>query len=224
MRDRGTKGLVRLAIVNDYEIVVRGLASVLEERDGFRIVELATGSVVDTPVDLALYDTFGAVEPGFETVRQMVDDPHVGRVVVFTWVFETPRVDDLLAMGVDGYLSKALSADDLVDALHRIHGGERVVSEAPSASAGTGTGRRWPGQSMNLTEKEADVLAFIVRGLDNREIAELLYISPNTLKTRIRSLYRKLGVESRVQAALWGVQHGFQPDSELEWDEIRWGG
>lgn len=75
---------------------------------------------------------------------------------------------------------------------------------------------------MDLTEKEADVLSLIVRGLDNQAIAEQLFISGNTLKTRIRYLYRKLDVDNRVQAALWGVKHGFEPDNEIRWEDLRW--
>ena len=213
---------IRLAILDDYEIVVKGLASVLREHDGFEIVEVSTDAAVDEDVDIALYDTFGAVEPGFETVEKMVADPHVGRVVVFTWRFEPERIDEVMAMGVDGYLAKSLSARELVDSLHRIGDGEKVVSESPTRGSGSTNGRRWPGQGMNLTEKEADVLSLIVRGLENKAIAELLFISQNTLKSRIRKLYAKIGVDNRVQAALWGVKHGFEPDNEVRWDDVSW--
>lgn len=213
---------IRLAILNDYEIVVLGLASLLEPHDDFEIVDISVDASVDDPVDVALYDTFGTVDSNFDTVRQIVGDPHVGRIAVFTWNFEADRVDEVLGLGVDGYLAKSLPAHDLADALRRIAGGERVVSDPPPRAASSTDGRRWPGQGMDLTEKEADVLSLIVRGLDNQTIAEQLYISGNTLKTRIRNLYRKLGVENRVQAALWGVKHGFEPDNEIRWEDIDW--
>lgn len=214
---------IRLAILNDYEIVVRGLASLLEADDDFEIVDLSVDGSVEDPVDLALYDTFGTVASNFDTVREIVADPHVARIAVFTWNFELDHVDELLGLGVDGYLSKALTAEGLADALRRVADGERVVSDPPRrAAAGSADGRRWPGQGMDLTEKEADVLSLIVRGLDNQAIAEQLFISGNTLKTRIRYLYRKLDVDNRVQAALWGVKHGFEPDNEIRWEDLRW--
>ncbi len=215
---------IRLAILNDYEIVVKGLASLLEPLDDFEIVDLSVDGEVQDPVDLALYDAFGTVASNFDTVREIVDDPHVGRVAVFTWNFEPTRVDEVLGLGVDGYLSKSLTASELADALRRVADGERVVSDPPPRAPGTADGRRWPGQGMDLTEKEADVLSLIVRGLDNQAIAEQLFISGNTLKTRIRYLYRKLDVDNRVQAALWGVKHGFEPDNEIRWQDVDWKG
>lgn len=214
----------RLAILDDYEIVVRGLASLLASFDDFHIVDLAVDETVEGPVDLVLYDTFGAVDDDLATLRKVLDDPHVGRVAVYTWNFDRGRVDDVLALGVDGYLAKSLAAPELADSLRRVAAGERVVSPPPQRAAAPVDERRWPGQGMGLTEKEADVLALIVRGLDNRSIAELLYISGNTLKSRIRNLYRKLGVDTRVQAVLWGVKHGFEPDNELRWDDVDWDG
>ena len=213
---------LRLAILNDYEIVVVGLASLLDPRDEIEIVDLSVSDDVSDPVDIVLYDTFGATDRIHGTIEQMLDDPHVGKVAVYTWNFDRDQIDRELERGVAGHLSKTLSADGLVDALQRIHAGEVVVSDAPSPRAPASEERKWPGQNRDLTEKEADVLALITRGLDNRAIAEHLYISPNTLKTRIRHLYRKIGVDSRVQAALWGVKHGFEPDNEIEWSAVRW--
>ena len=56
------------------------------------------------------------------------------------------------------------------------------------------------------------MLALITQGMSNADVAELTYLSPNTIKSYIRSVYRKIGASSRTQAVLWGVQHGFQPD------------
>jgi len=67
----------------------------------------------------------------------------------------------------------------------------------------------WPAQDLGLTEREAGILALITQGLRNEEIAHRSYLSINTVKSYIRSAYRKMGVESRSQAILWGVDHGF---------------
>ena len=63
-----------------------------------------------------------------------------------------------------------------------------------------------------LTDRESEVLALITQGMSNAEVADLTYLSPNTIKTYIRSIYRKIEVESRTQAVLWGVEHGFRAD------------
>jgi DNA-binding NarL/FixJ family response regulator len=116
-------------------------------------------------------------------------------------------VEAAFAKGASGYLSKTLQASELVDALERIHRGERVVSAEP-AGRSTAT-HDWPGREEGLTERESEVIALITQGRSNREIAELMYLSPNSIKTYIRSSYRKIGVSSRTQAVIWGMAHGF---------------
>lgn len=66
------------------------------------------------------------------------------------------------------------------------------------------------GREHGLTERESEVLALMIRGLTNPEIADSLYLSVNSIKTHVRSLYRKLGVDRRSKAVLWGVEHGFR--------------
>ena len=71
----------------------------------------------------------------------------------------------------------------------------------------------WPGRDRGLSAREAEVIALITQGLGNEEIANLMYMSINTVKTYIRTAYRKMGVDSRARAVLWGVDNGFRPDS-----------
>ena len=72
--------------------------------------------------------------------------------------------------------------------------------------------RGGPGREAGLTAREAEVLALITQGLSNQEIAQRSYLSINSVKTYIRTAYRKIGVERRAQAVVWGMQHGFEPD------------
>lgn len=76
----------------------------------------------------------------------------------------------------------------------------------------------WPGQEFGLTEREAETLTLLVQGLENEAIAEQLYVSPNTVKARLKSIYRKVDAGNRVQAALWAVAHGFGPDQRVDWE------
>ena len=109
-----------------------------------------------------------------------------------------------------GYLSKALPARDLVAALEAVHAGELVVSEPPGR-ARTTSGLDWPGRGEGLTDRESEILALITQGKSNAEVAALTYLSPNTVKSYIRTIYRKIDVASRTQAVLWGVSNGFTP-------------
>jgi DNA-binding CsgD family transcriptional regulator len=81
---------------------------------------------------------------------------------------------------------------------------------APTADRDT-TGQ-WPGREHGLTARESEVLALITQGLSNQEIAERTYLSINSVKTYIRTGYRKIGVGRRSQAVAWGMRHGFEPD------------
>ena len=104
-----------------------------------------------------------------------------------------------------------MPARDLVAALEAIHAGEVVISPDPGKSRPE-VGLDWPGRSEGLTNRESEILALITQGKRNAEVAALTYLSKNSIKTYIRSAYRKIGVQSRTQAVLWGVDHGFKPD------------
>jgi len=201
---------VRIAIANDYEIVVAGVAALLARYDDrVQIVELNANMQVASDVDVVLYDTFGQVQgDGFD-----LDDLLHGsgaKVAVFSWNLQPELVERALARGVRGYLSKALTAEEIVKGLEAIHAGEIVAEVQPLAGESTEAGE-WPGREHGLTPREAEVLALITQGLTNQEIADRAYISINSVKTYVRTAYRKIGVARRSQAVSWGMDHGFRP-------------
>jgi len=201
---------VRVALMNDYEIVVEGLARLLEPyRDRIDLVELDARMPVSRPVDVILYDTFAQTQADRFPIDDILEGGRVGRVVVYSWNVHDELVNRALERGAMGYLSKGMSAADLVDAIERVHAGEMVrdLSTIPEDYAGD-----WPGRREGLSAREAEVLALITQGLSNDEIAHRTYLSINSVKTYIRSAYRKIGVSRRSQAVLWGVRHGFEPD------------
>ncbi|MGI9157563.1 MAG: response regulator transcription factor, partial [Marmoricola sp.] len=103
--------------------------------------------------------------------------------------------------------------DELVAALQKIHAGETVVSRVEgSETPDAYRPGEWPGREQGLSEREAEVIALIAQGLSNQEIADQAYLSINTVKSYIRSSYRKMGVTTRSRAVLWGIDHGFRPD------------
>ncbi len=191
---------VTLALVNDYEVVVQGLAQMLASfRARVQIVELTVGGPSLAPADIALYDTFASdLAFGPEVKAQ--------HKVLFTVNTSPAFIGAARANGADGVLSKALGSGDLVDALERIRDGEVLTIEGPDDAQSPGA---WPARTFGLTEREAEIVALITRGLRNEEIADRSYLSINTVKSYIRSAYRKMGVSSRSQAILWAVDHGF---------------
>lgn len=213
------KGPVRLAIVNDYEMVVAGLASMLEEhRDRVHVAEINAQTPVVSQVDVVLVDTFGQPTRDGETLGDLVRDC-AAPVVLFSWELPRATIATALAVGAGGCLSKALKAKEIVDALEVIRDGEIVVmTSSLIAEDEPVVGVGWPGQEHGLSPRESEVLAFITQGLSNQEIARNLYLSPNSVKTYIRTAYRKIGVVRRTQAVAWGLQHGFQPASMRRFD------
>lgn len=195
---------ITIALVDDYDIVVKGVANMLDPyRDRVVIAELDSTMPVDDEVDIVLYDSFAQPESDHEEISVLVANPRAHRVVVYTWNFHPDLIESARHHGADGYLSKALPARELVAALEAVHSGEEVVSEV-AARARSAPGLDWPGRGEGLSDREAEILALITQGKSNADVARLTYLSPNTVKSYIRTIYRKLGVGSRTQAVLWG--------------------
>lgn len=201
---------VRIAIVNDYEIVVAGVAAMLEPySDRIDIIELDANHQVTSDVDVVLYDTFGQVQGDGVDLDDLIHGSGA-KVCVFSWNLQEGLVERAIQRGARGYLSKALTALEIVEAIERVHAGEIVHDTRVEVEEGSQGA--WPGREHGLTQRESEVLALITQGLTNQEIAERAYISINSVKTYIRTAYRKIGVQRRSQAVAWGMQHGFTPD------------
>ena len=218
-----TDAPVCVALINDYEVVVKGLRDMLADHaERVQVVEMDLGVGVDQRVDVALYDCFSALPLSADDLDGLVAQPEIGAVAVYTWSSRHDLVEATLAKGVRGYLSKSMDAAALVAALERIASGEQVVvlKENP-ATAGNGpagekvgaeqVGGDWPGRAEGLTARQAEIICLITQGLSNSEICERTYLALNTVKSYIRDAYRTMGVTTRVQAVLWGVEHGLTP-------------
>nr|WP_328842591.1 response regulator transcription factor [Nakamurella leprariae] len=203
---------ITVALVDDYDVVLMGVANILDQyRDRVVIAEIdANSSLVDT-VDIVLYDSFAQPESDHSEIGVLVRNPRARRVVVYTWNFHPDLISSAREQGAHGYLSKALPAREFVGALEAVHAGEIVVSDPPGRTRSV-NGLDWPGRTEGLSDREAEILALITQGRSNAEIAALTFLSPNTVKSYIRNIYRKIGVASRTQAVLWGVEAGFLPD------------
>jgi DNA-binding NarL/FixJ family response regulator len=203
---------ITVALVNDYDVVLEGLARMLDRyRDRVVIVEIDANQGVEDVADIVLYDNFAQPESDRDEIKTLIANPRARRVVVYTWNFHAELIESARRHGVHGYLSKTLSGRDLVAALEAVHAGEIVISDAPPR-ARTAAGLDWPGRTEGLTDRESEILALITQGMSNAQVAQLTFLSPNTVKSYIRTIYRKIGVASRTQAVLWGVAHGLTPD------------
>ena len=202
---------LRLAIVDDYAVVVAGVASFLRA-ERIDVVETGANTSVISDVDIVLYDTFGQIQGKGIDLEDFVRDGDGAKVVIYSWNLKRELIEQAIAGGASGYLSKVLTGPAIVEALERIMRGEIVVLAGDFETSADGAGD-WPGRDEGLSPREAEVLALITQGRSNQEIAHRVYLSINSIKTYIRSAYRKIGVTSRTQAVIWGLEHGFKPDS-----------
>ena len=198
---------IRVTLVNDYEIIVQGLRRMLEPFSSrIEVVETQVGGVPDAPTDIALFDTFAGRRYSLQRVRMMAQDRSIGKVVLYTWDAPPAFRDDIGRHAIDGVILKAVTGEALVESLERIFAGESVgldeLIESPTAAA--------------LSEREQEVLALMALGLSNRQIAHELYLSVDTIKTHVRSVFSKLGVANRTQAALVAADLGVGPPASRE--------
>jgi DNA-binding NarL/FixJ family response regulator len=203
---------IRVALVNDYELVLRGLSDMLAPfADRLEVVQLDARHRVDVEVDVALYDTFAQPEPDDEDVSRLAANPLIRTVAVFTWKMDRDPIAAAVRRGATGYFPKSATGAELADGLLRVAAGEAVIGE-PRRRVPSGPGVDWPGREHGISDRQSEILALITQGKRNAEIAELTHLSPNTVKTHIRTLYSKIGAVTRVDAALWGTENGFRPD------------
>jgi DNA-binding NarL/FixJ family response regulator len=204
------KAPLRLAIVDDYAVVIAGVSAFLES-ERIDVVETGASLSVVSDVDVVLYDTFGQIQGKGIDLEDFVRDSGA-KVVIYSWNLNPQLIEEAIAAGASGYLSKVLTGPQIVAALERVMSGETVIRAGDMETSVGGEGD-WPGRSAGLSPREAEVLALITQGLSNQEIADRAYLSINSVKTFIRTAYQKIDVTRRSQAVLWGVQNGFEPDT-----------
>lgn len=201
---------VRVALLDDCEVVTAGLRQLLAPH---RDLQLVPATPHGTAADLVLFDPAlpGDSDRG-ERLRRLLNAGV--RVVLFTWDAHRAVAEQALADGVRGCLSKTLPGGTLVGALRRIVRGQVVVDWGESTPT-EADDLESAAERSGVSRRELEVLELIGCGLTNEDIAGRLFLSPNSIKSYIRSAYRKIGVERRAQAVLWVHQHGFEPDAVL---------
>ena len=193
---------IRVALVNDYLIVLEGLRALLRSSEPeIEIIELDIKKKPRQTVDVTLLDTYGELESLGERVRELSADSSNGAIVVFSFSDRPEAVQHAMSAGAQGFISKAVPRQPIIDGIKAAAGGDRVVLTHRSQHSQIDEVLRWPGRDIGLTERESEILSLLSTGMTNRELGRNLYVSENTIKTHLRSLYAKLGVRSRAQAA-----------------------
>jgi DNA-binding NarL/FixJ family response regulator len=207
-------------IVDDHSFFRAGLRSMLTEQ-GFTVVGDAPSGRAALPLierrrpDLVLMDLAMPGMSGAETTREIKRRFPSTAVLVVTVSTGEADVVDALEAGASGYLLKDSEPAEIVRAVEAAMRGDaplsprvaRLVVERARMMPGSGAGAATLAVE-ELTERERDVLRLLADGLDNREIAQALFLSPTTVKRHVSAIVVKLGVSNRVQAAIWAVRVG----------------
>ncbi|MBZ5736025.1 response regulator transcription factor [Nocardioides sp. TRM66260-LWL] len=207
----GAERPVRVALLDTYELAAAGTRVVLRPFAArVTVVELDAAMADPRSVDVVLYEPVRQSPAGQEMLRRLVGLGGA-RAVVYSW---RDRAEGASYGAFAGHLSKALPADGLVRAIEAVHRGEGDDAALPMrAPVDRGPLRaiRACGPDLDLTAREAEILSLVTQGLTNSEISGRLYLSINSVKTYIRTAYRKIGVTRRSQAVAWGMSHGLAP-------------
>jgi DNA-binding NarL/FixJ family response regulator len=192
---------VRVAAVNDYELVVAGVARLLSQfPERLHVCDrVVIGDPIETPIDVALYDTYGRVGAAVSALQVLAETPEIAHVAMFSLDLGAELVAEGRSAGATGFISKGLSGAEIADAIVRVAQGEHVVAVATSVEPASAE-LDWPGRADGLTERESEVVVLAAEGLSNREIAAALYLSAETVKGYLRQAFAKLGVRNRVEA------------------------
>ncbi len=211
---------MRIVLVDDHEMVIEGLKAMLAAFESrVKVVGQAVGPdhvlsvVTELDPDIVLCDVRMQGSSGLDVCQQLrARDPD--RKVVMLSVYDDEQyLFQAFRVGAAGYLLKSISSEELVRQLELVRGGETAIDPGMAARAVDTAARLqrdefWPGARQGLTQRESEILSFVVNGLSNRAIATKLVIGDETVKTHMSSIYRKLGVSDRTGAVATALREG----------------
>jgi NarL family two-component system response regulator LiaR len=209
---------IRVMIVDDHSMVRRGLATILRVKADLELVGEANNGreavklCKEVQPDVILMDLVMPEMGGAEATRLIHEQCPTIQVIALTSFQEKELVREALQAGAISYLLKNVSADDLAAAIREAHAGRSTLApEAIQAliqadSPGPISGQE-PSETFGLTPREREVLALMVEGLNNPEIAERLVVSRSTAKAHVSNILSKLGVSNRAEAITMALQH-----------------
>nr|WP_205380242.1 response regulator transcription factor [Streptomyces sp. SID7805] len=202
-------------LVDDHQVVRRGLRTFLEIQDDIEVVGEASDGAEGIAAteqlrpDVVLMDVKMPGTDGIEALRKLRELANPARVLVVTSFTEQRTVVPALRAGAAGYVYKDVDPEALAGAIRSVHAGHVLLqAEVADALLSQDEGGSGQGRGTSLTEREREVLALIADGRSNREIARALVLSEKTVKTHVSNILMKLDLADRTQAALWAVRHG----------------
>jgi DNA-binding NarL/FixJ family response regulator len=206
---------IRLLVADDQEVLRSGVKAMLADTEIKVIAEAATGQAavkcaLEHAVDVVLLDVRMPEGDGVTALgRIKLDKPDLA-VLMFSAYDHPAYIARAVALGASGYLLKDCNRDELVNAIRKAATGETLFTreDLRRMSGALTTPRLAADVEVPLTRREGEVLQQLAKGLTNKEIAEVLHISYETVKEHVVHVIRKIGVRDRTQAAVWAVRKG----------------
>jgi len=214
---------IRVLLVDDHALFRSGIRSLLQRNPEFEVVGEAGDGMEGVKragqlrPDVVLLDLHMPGLSGRETARMITKEVPESHVLMLTVSEDADDLLETLRAGASGYLLKNIAVDTLIAAIRTAAHGESVVSPEMMAkllkNVGADSGRNSMADAKathrdKLTPREREILAFIARGQSNKEIARELAVAESTVKIHVQNMLRKLNLSSRVQAAVYAVEHG----------------
>jgi NarL family two-component system response regulator LiaR len=203
---------IRILMVDDHAMMRIGLATFLASYDDFELVGEASSGVEAVALceqldpDVVLMDLVMQDMDGVEATQVILSKQPDTKIIALTSFEEADLVRGVLQAGAVGYLLKGVSSDDLATAIRAAVEGTPTLS--PEATQILIEETRRPTRThFEMTDRELEVLALIADGLNNREIADQLYVSRSTVKTHVSNILTKLGVSSRTEAVAYAIEN-----------------
>ena len=206
---------IKLLIADDHEVVRTGLCSMLAGSEIEVVAQATTGEEVISLVlshqpDVVLLDIRMPQTDGLNCLGRLKMD-HPTLPVLMLSTYDNPTyAARAVALGANGYILKGTSRDRLLESLRTVAAGENAWTreELRRVTGALATPRMNADVEVPLTQRESEVLRYLVQGLTNKEIAGVLQISYETVKEHVQHILRKVGVSDRTQAAVWAVRNG----------------
>lgn len=221
-----SESIIKILLIDDHTLFRSGIRSLLQRHADFQIVGEASDGVEGIKrakqfePDVVLLDLNMPGMSGLETLQLLLQDHPDMAVIMLTVSEEAEDLTVALQSGARGYLIKNVDADYLVRAIRRAAAGESVLAESMASKlvihlqSGGAKKEAPPSVLDKLTPREKEILACLARGESNKVIARVLDVAESTVKIHVQNILKKLGLTSRVQAAVFAVEQGLNHQGE----------
>lgn len=219
-----TDGLkaVKVMLVDDHSLFRSGVRQLLQKQPGIEVVAEAADGLEGVKrakthqPDVVMLDLNMPGLSGLETLQLLRGELPQTAVIILTVSEEASELGEALRQGAAGFLVKNIDVDVLVSAIHKAARGESVIADCMTSKLVAEFRAHGPASSAptpaadkdKLTPREREIVACLARGESNKEIARRLDVAESTVKIHVQSILKKLNLTSRVQVAVYAVEHG----------------